>query len=114
MVVLVWRCNMAGENPRCRRRCRYCRRTALARGCRGDVVPLSFAVAFDSEDKLRRHLFGHTEVCRQGNEQRDYAFAAPTCTGPFDDADVDPDQRWQFVLIARIRIVAGSCYNKQG
>ena len=43
----------------------------------GYTVPWFFAVAFGSEDKCCRHLFDHTEVCRQGNEQLDYALGAP-------------------------------------
>ena len=71
-------------------------------------------MAFDSEDKFRRHLFDHTEVCRQGNEQRDYATSG-SYDGARDHTGVDLDHRWwRFVLIASLNIVAGSYSNKQG
>ena len=83
----------------------------------GYMVPRSFAVAFDSEDKCCRHPFDHTEVCRQGNEQLDDAFGGSS--GPSDNsrdhAGVDPDHRWwQFVSIAGLNIVVGSYSKKQG
>jgi len=86
----------------------------------GYTAPRPFAVAFGSEDKCCRHLFDHTEVCRQGNEQLDYAFGGSA--GPSDDAThardhagVDPDHRWwRFVLIAGLNIVAGPYSKKQG
>ena len=83
----------------------------------GYTVPRSFAVAFDSEDKCCRHLFDHTEVCRQGNEQLDYALGGSA--GPSDDArdhaGVDPDHRWWwFVWIAGLNIVGGSYSKNKG
>ena len=77
----------------------------------GYTVPRSFAVAFDSEDKCCRHLFDHTEVCRQGNEQLDDAFggSAGSSDDARDHAGVDPDHRWwRFVWIAGLTIVVGS------
>ena len=81
------------------------------------MVPRSFAVAFVSENKCCRHLFDHTEVCRQGNEQLDDAFGG--YTSPSDDArdhvGVDPDHRWwRFVWIAGLNIVVGPYNKKQG
>ena len=61
----------------------------------------------------------YTEVCHQGNEQRDYAFGGSTDPSgdARDHAGVDPDLRWsitwRFILIAGLNIVAGSYSNKQ-
>ena len=83
----------------------------------GYTVPRPFAVAFGSEDKCCRHLFDHTEVCRQGNEQFDDAFGGSA--GPSDDArdhvGVDPDhRRWWFVWIAGLNVVGGSYSKHKG